>query len=68
METNSRNPLEELTNFMKMSADVLSAAASGLPPEQRTSFNNELLKQGYDKKMGELRNKMEELNKLHKKA
>ena len=67
MATN-RNPLEELTNFMKMSADVLNAAALGLPPEQRASFNDELIKQGYDKKMGELRNKMDELNKLHKKA
>ncbi len=65
---NNNNPLKELTDFFVMSANVLNAAASNLPQDQRESFNNELIKQGYDKKMGELRNKMQELNNLNKKA
>lgn len=62
------NPLEELTNFMKMSADVLNSVVGGLPEDQKANFNDELIKQGYDKKMGELRNKMQDLNNLSKKG
>lgn len=65
METN--NPLAELNEMLKMSADVLSSTVQGLPVEERAKFNDELIKQGYDKKMGELRSKMDELKNLSKK-
>lgn len=67
MATNNSNPLEELTNFMKMSADVLNTAVSGLPEDQKAQFNNELIKQGYDKKMNELRAQFTKLSDLSKK-
>jgi len=65
METN--NPLSELTDMLKATADVLQSAVSSVPEEHKKAFNDELIKQGYDKKMGELRNKMAELNDMQKK-
>lgn len=66
-QTGTNNPLKELTDMLKVSTDLLFQAADKLPKEQRQKFDEELAKQGYDKKMGELRNKMDELRNLSKK-
>lgn len=65
MET--KHPLSELTDMLAMSLNVLNSATSNLPEDQKQMFNDELVKQGYDHKMVELKNKMAELNKMSKK-
>lgn len=65
MET--KHPLSDLTDMLAMSLNVLNSATSNLPEDQKQMFNDELIKQGYDQKMGELKNKMAELNKMSKK-
>lgn len=65
MET--KHPLSDLTDMLSMSLNVLNSATSNLPEDQKQMFNDELIKQGYDQKMGELKNKMAELKKMSNK-
>jgi hypothetical protein len=66
-QTETKNPLQELADMLKVSTDLLFQTADKLPKEQRQRFDEELAKQGYDKKMQELKNKMNELKDLSKK-
>jgi hypothetical protein len=63
----TKNPIEDLTKIMFMSAEVLNAAVVNLPEDQKVKFNEELIKQGYENKMADLKNKLSELNNLSSK-
>lgn len=65
MET--KHTLSDLTDLLKMSAGILQSTVEGLPKEERAKFDDELIKQGFDEKMGELNSKMQELKNLSKK-
>lgn len=64
MET---NPIAELSKMLKTATSVLESTVNGLDDEKKQLFTAELNKQGYSKKMNELKNKMAELNKLTRK-
>lgn len=61
METNS---LSDLTNMLKMSADILQATVSSLTDEQKNILDKELLKKGYKKQMEGLKKNIAKFNKM----